>query len=112
MGNLVQTIKFKIILAFGACVILMAAVGLFGTFGLSRLNSNIADGYSGNTVPIADLSDLREASMDIRLQLRRIQVFHDQGKTKTAIEAIRSDMERVNKAWNHYYPDGISSNKE
>ncbi|AXL53747.1 membrane protein [Paraburkholderia caffeinilytica] len=112
MGNFVQTIKFKIILAFGACVILTTAIGLFGAFGLSRLNSNIADGYSGNTVPIADLSDLREASLDIRLQLRRIQVLHDQKETTTEIETIRSDLERVDKAWNHYYRDGISSDKE
>ncbi|MGX7004309.1 methyl-accepting chemotaxis protein [Caballeronia sp. KNU42] len=112
MGNLVQTIKFKIILAFGACVILMAAIGVFGISGLSRLNSNIADGYTGNTVPIADLSDLREASLDIRLQLRQIQVFRDQGKTASSIEAIRSNQARIDKAWNHYYPDGISSDKE
>jgi len=112
MSNFVQTIRFKIILAFSACVILMAAIGLFGISGLSRLNANIADGYTGNTVPIADLSDLREASMDIRLQLRRIQVFHDQEQTNAAIEQIHGDMERVNKAWSHYYPDGISSDKE
>lgn len=112
MGNLRQTIRFKIIFAFGACFMLMAAIGLFGAFGLSRLNSNIAAGYSGNTVPIADLSDLREASMDVRLQLRRIELFHDQAKTTASIEKIRGDMERINKAWNHYYPDGVSSEKE
>jgi methyl-accepting chemotaxis protein len=112
MGNFAQTIKFKIILAFGACVILMAAIGVFGISGLSRLNSNIADGYTGSTVPIADLSDLREASLDIRLQLRQMQAVHDQGKTTSSIETIHSDQARINKAWNHYYPDGISSDKE
>jgi hypothetical protein len=90
----------------------MAAIGVFGISGLSRLNSNIADGYTGNTVPIADLSDLREASLDIRLQLRQMQAVHDQGKTTSSIETIHSDQARINKAWNHYYPDGISSDKE
>jgi methyl-accepting chemotaxis protein len=112
MGNLVQAIKFKITVAFGACVILMAAIGVFGISGLSRLSSNIADAYSGNTVPIADLSDLREAISDIRLQLRRIQVFHDKEKMTSSIEAIRNDQERVNKAWNHYYQDGIFGDEE
>lgn len=50
MANLVQTIKFKIFLAFGMCVILMAAIGLFAAYGLSKLNANVADGYSGNTI--------------------------------------------------------------
>ncbi|TAL98705.1 MAG: hypothetical protein EPN73_01945 [Paraburkholderia sp.] len=60
MVSLVQTIRFKIILAFSACVIFIPAIGGYGISGLSRLNSNVADGYSGNTVPIIDLSDLRE----------------------------------------------------
>ncbi|WP_153142449.1 methyl-accepting chemotaxis protein [Paraburkholderia agricolaris] len=112
MDNFLQTIRFKIILAFGVCVILMAAIGLFGTLKLSSLNANVANGYSGNTVPIADLSEVRQASSDIRLQLRRIQVYRDQGKTSEGIEKIHRDVERINKAWNHYYPNGISSNKE
>ncbi|RKE39967.1 methyl-accepting chemotaxis sensory transducer [Paraburkholderia sp. BL23I1N1] len=112
MGSYIQTIRFKIILAFSTCVILMVAIGLFGVFGLSRLNSNIADGYTGNTLPIADLSDLREATLDIRLQLRRIQVYHDPAKTNDSIAVIHSDQEHINKAWNHYYPNGISSDKE
>lgn len=112
MDNFLHTIRFKIILAFGVCVILMAAIGLFGILKLSSLNANVADGYNGNTVPIADLSEVRQASSDIRLQLRRIQVYRDQGKTSEAIEKIRSDEASLNKAWNHYYPSGISSDKE
>lgn len=112
MDNFLQTIRFKIILAFGVCVILMAAIGLFGTLKLSSLNANVANGYSGNTVPIADLSEVRQASSDIRLQLRRIQVYRDQGKTSEGIEKVHRDVERINKTWNHYYPNGISSDKE
>ncbi|MFL9866100.1 methyl-accepting chemotaxis protein [Paraburkholderia fungorum] len=112
MDNFLQTIRFKIILAFGVCVILMAAIGLFGILKLSTLNANVADGYNGNTVPISDLSEVRQASADIRLQLRRIQVYRDQGKTSAAIEKIRSDEASLNKAWNHYYPSGVSSDKE
>lgn len=112
MKNFAQSIKFKIVLAFGGCVVLMAAIGLFSLFGLSKLNSNINDAYSGNTVPIGDLSEVRSVALDIRFQLRRIQVFRDQGKTAAGIKAIRADQDRIDRAWNHYYPDGISSDKE
>jgi hypothetical protein len=112
MGNFVQTIRFKIIFAFGVCVMLMAAIGVFGMLGLTRLNANMTDEYRSNTVPIADLSELREASLDIRLQLRRIQVYRDQEKASAGIEKIRSDEERIGKAWNRYYPGGVSSGKE
>ncbi|MGX7000312.1 methyl-accepting chemotaxis protein [Caballeronia sp. KNU42] len=112
MSNFLQTIRFKIVLAFGACVILMTAIGLFGLAGLSRLNSNIADGYSGNTVPIADLSEVRAAQLNVRLLLRRIQVFHDPAKTAEFATAIHRQFEKFNASWNHYYPDGVSSDKE
>ena len=112
MGNFFQTIRFKIILAFGLCVIFMAAIGLFGILGLSRVNANVTNGYTGNTVPIADLSELREAVSDIRLQLRRIQVYRDQEKTKLSIDRIHRDEARISQVWNHYYPSGVSDAKE
>ncbi|EJL85653.1 hypothetical protein PMI16_03433, partial [Herbaspirillum sp. CF444] len=112
MTRFTQSIKFKIVLAFGTCVVLMAAIGLFGAFGLFRLNSNIAVGYSGNTEPIADLSELRAASLDIGLQTRRILASRDQSKMPPTIEAIRADQERIDRVWNHYYPDGLSTDKE
>ncbi|CAE6869225.1 hypothetical protein R75461_08480 [Paraburkholderia nemoris] len=99
-------------MAFGVCVTFMAMIGLFGIFGLSRLNSNMSDAYAGTTVSIGDISDFRAAQFDIRLQLRRIQIWHDHGKTATAIDRIRGDQNRIDKAWHHYYPDGISSEKE
>ena len=107
-----QTIRIKIIFAFGACVVLMAAIGLFGILGLSRINSNVINGYVGNTVPISDLSEVRVAQLNVRLLLRRIQVFRDPAKTAEYAAAIATSFEQLNKSWNHYYSSGISSDKE
>lgn len=112
MNSFVQTIKFKIVLAFGVCVTLIAVIGLFTTSGLSRLNWNMNNSYSGNTVPIADLTDVRVAELNARLMLRRIQVFREPTKTAESVSAIQADFERLNKSWNHYYRGGISSDKE
>ncbi|MFM0304815.1 MCP four helix bundle domain-containing protein [Paraburkholderia sediminicola] len=103
MSNIVHTIRFKISLAFGVCAILMAAIGLFGISGLSKMNANMADAYSDCTSPIADLSDLRSDVLNIGLQLRRMQVFHDGGRTTAAIGVIRANQAQLNKVWNHYY---------
>ncbi|RDJ97575.1 methyl-accepting chemotaxis protein [Paraburkholderia lacunae] len=112
MNSFAQTIKFKIVVAFGVCIALIAVIGLFGAFGLSRLNSNMSDAYSGNTVPIADLSDVRADQLNVRLMLRRIQVFRDPTKTAESVSSMQTALERLDKSWNHYYPDGISSAKE
>ncbi|MGF6727228.1 methyl-accepting chemotaxis protein [Paraburkholderia sp. GAS41] len=112
MSSFIRTIRFKIIVAFCACTVVIATVGLFGTLGLSRLNSNITDAYTGSTVPIADISDVRESAVDISLQLSTLLAAHDQGKTAASVAAIRSDEERINKAWSNYYPGEVTSDQE
>ncbi|MFB9128515.1 HAMP domain-containing protein [Paraburkholderia dipogonis] len=112
MNSFTHTIKFRVILAMGACVFLMAAIGMFGAFGISKLNAAVKHSYFGNTLPIIDLNDMRAAQLDIRLQLRRVQVFRDPGKTAASINAVRTDLERMDRAWNHYYPDSVTSDQE
>jgi methyl-accepting chemotaxis protein len=107
-----QSIKFRIFVAFGAAVALVAVVGIFGVVGLSRVNSNMRDSYTGNTGPIADLSDVRAAQLDIRLQLHLIEMFRDPGRTKAGLEQIRVDQKAIDRAWKHYYAGGVSSDKE
>ncbi len=112
MQRFAQSIRFKIVLAFGVSVALMAAVGAFGIYGMSKMNSNMYDAYTGSTVPLGDLSEVRAAQLEIRLQLRRIQALHDPSQTKACIELIRGALERLDKRWSHYYLDGVSSGKE
>jgi methyl-accepting chemotaxis protein len=112
VNSFLQTIKFKIILVFAVCVMLMATIGLFGLFGLSRLNSNMSNTYSGNTVPIGLLSDIRSTQLNVRLQLRRMQVYRDPRKTTELVGVIRTGLDHMNRSWNQYYPGRISSGKE
>ena len=112
MQHFTGSIRLKIVVAFGACGVLMAAIGAFGIYGLSKLNANMNDAYTGNTIPIADLADIRHATVDVRRLLRRMQVAHDPAETASATDAINKDYQVIEKAWNHYYPDGISSEKE
>lgn len=108
----VQTIRFKIILTLGVCVALMAAIGLFGTLELSRLNAGKREMYLKNTLPVGDLSDIRAAQSDTRSQLRLIQVYRDSGRTRAAVDAIHADEAIVTKAWNRYYAGTVSGDKE
>ena len=112
MHRFSRSIKFKIIPAFGICVLLMAVIGAFGIFGLSKMNANMRDAYTGNTLPIAQLAEVRAAQLEIRWELRRLQVLHDAAQTQAGIEVIRAASKRIDDNWNRYYPDGISSDRE
>jgi methyl-accepting chemotaxis protein len=112
MEKLGHSVKFKIVTAFGVCVLLMAAIGGFGLYGLSKMNSAMEASYTGSTVPIANLAEARAAQLEIRWQLRRLQVLHDPSQTKAGIELTRAALKRIDDSWNRYYPDGISSDRE
>ncbi|MFM0557296.1 methyl-accepting chemotaxis protein [Paraburkholderia sediminicola] len=112
MNRFEQSIRFKVIVALGTSMALMVLIGVFGLFGLWRLNSNLGSAYSDNMVPVDDLSEVRAAQFDLRLQVDRIAIFLDPTETRVAIDAIRSDQDRINKAWRRYYPSEIVDAKE
>ncbi|MEM5316963.1 methyl-accepting chemotaxis protein [Paraburkholderia sp. JHI869] len=112
MSTLAQSIKFKIILAFSVCLVLIAVNGAFGEFGLSRLNSNVSDSYEGNLLPILDLVDMRAAQLEMRLQVRRAQSLRDATQTKASIDRIHAAQDRLDKSWSDYYPNRVSSDRE
>lgn len=113
MQAIMHSVRFKILCAFGVCIALLAISGAFALRGLMRLNTNITDAYTGNTLPIAQLAGVRVAQIDLRLQLRRTQVFKDDAaKVTAAIRAVRADMEQINSVWKQYFPDSITSDQE
>ena len=110
---MVHSVRFKLLAAFGLCLALLLATGAFGVTGLIRLNSNMNEAYTGNTLPIVQLAELRAVQLDARLQLRRAQLVKDDpAKAAAFIEALRKDMDQINSSWKKYYPDGITSEEE
>jgi methyl-accepting chemotaxis protein len=113
MNTLASSIRARIVAILGACIVLMVVIGVFSLTGLSKLNGLVNDGYNGNTVPIIQLSEIRSSMLDIRLQFRRMQVFRDDAqKVKESAEAVRADLDEMDKHWKTYYPAEVSSSDE
>lgn len=109
MKYISKSIKLKIAVGSGACVILISAIGLFGLYGLYTLNENLNDAFSGHVVPVNELSEVRAAQSDLTLQITRIEMFADPTVTRGAIESIRADQTRIADAWNRYFGKGIGN---
>ncbi|MBD8881939.1 MCP four helix bundle domain-containing protein [Rhodanobacter sp. 7MK24] len=112
MGSMLQTVRFKIILALGLCVVLMAVIGTFGAVGLHEVDGLATDMYQSNTVIIIDLGEVRSAQSDMRLQYRLAQAKPDDATIASATAAIGKDEARIQKAWNHYYPAWVTRSDE
>jgi methyl-accepting chemotaxis protein len=112
VNKFVHTIRFKIIVSLGACVAVNIAVGLSGANGLARLNSNMSDTFSTAVLPIAQLSDVRAAELDIRAKLRRMQVARSPENVAKNATSVEADLAIIDKQWSTYYPAGVSGDKE
>ncbi|MBR8293922.1 MCP four helix bundle domain-containing protein [Burkholderia cenocepacia] len=112
MSRFGKSIKFRIFFALAACVALMVAIGVFGLFGLSRLNSNVHDAYTGNTLPISELSEIRAATFETQLRLRAAASERDPARLRSRIDETRAEQRRLDTIWNRYYGQSITSEKE
>ncbi|SDG11260.1 methyl-accepting chemotaxis protein [Paraburkholderia phenazinium] len=112
MNKLTNTIKFKIILALGACIVLMIGIGLMGVRGLATLSSDMSSMYTDSTVPIEDLAATQANALKIRLTLSRLLTIHDPAEAKQASDRIRDLQKKLNSAWTDYYPAKVSADDE
>ncbi|HHT8904258.1 TPA: methyl-accepting chemotaxis protein, partial [Burkholderia cenocepacia] len=109
MSRLGKSIKFRIFFALAACVALMVAIGVFG---LSRLNSNVHDAYTDNTLPISELSEIRAATFETQLRMRGVLSERDPARVRSGIDETRAGQRRLDTIWNRYYGQSITSDKE
>ncbi|KWE92368.1 hypothetical protein WL80_12730 [Burkholderia ubonensis] len=112
MNKLTGTIKLKIAIAFGACVIVMIAIGLEGTRGLATLSSAMSSMYTDSTVPIEDLASTQAGALQMRLNLERLVATRDAAELKTIVERIREREKKVLTGWNDYYPAKVTAADE
>ncbi|HXZ10049.1 MAG TPA: methyl-accepting chemotaxis protein, partial [Paraburkholderia sp.] len=112
MNQLTGTIKFKIILAFGACVLLTAVIGLMGIRGLSVLSTQMHSMYTDSAVPIEDLATVQANSLRTRIVLSRMLTQRDPAEAKKTAAHARELEKNLANAWADYYPARVSAGDE
>ncbi|KVO12171.1 hypothetical protein WJ74_15470 [Burkholderia ubonensis] len=112
MNKLTGTIKLKIAIAFGACVIVMIAIGLGGIRGLARLSSDMSAMYTDSTVPIEDLASTQVGALQMRLGLAQLVTTRDAADVKNLADRIREREKKMLAAWNDYYPAKVTAAEE
>ncbi|ALL68939.1 diguanylate cyclase/phosphodiesterase with PAS/PAC sensor [Paraburkholderia caribensis MBA4] len=112
MKTVARLYRHRIITVLVASALLVAILAFGGMLGLSRLEEHINTVLRGNALPVAQLDDLRVASTDFHHQLLTALLFQEKSITARSIAAIRTDIERMKKAWSDYYPAGVSGPRE
>ncbi|WP_186116495.1 methyl-accepting chemotaxis protein [Burkholderia gladioli] len=112
MSSVQHSVRFKIVMAMTACVLIIALVGVFGTLTISRLEKMVSDEYTATVKPIRTLGEIRAGLIDVRLQMRRMQVMREGEGNRKSLDSIQRTVSRIAKIWPSYYPGAINSDKE
>ncbi|WP_238587517.1 MCP four helix bundle domain-containing protein [Cupriavidus sp. IDO] len=111
MTQFVHTIKFRIILAFGICIVLMLGIGLFALEAIFNLNQNMHNAYVQNTVAIGELMEVRASQLHVRRLLWKIRATSE-GPESADVAEIAAHQRTLQKAWSAYYPARVISDGE
>ncbi|MEK6348484.1 MAG: methyl-accepting chemotaxis protein [Burkholderia sp.] len=112
MSRLHHTVRFKIVMAMTACVLIIALVGIFGSLTIARLKQTVSDEYTTVVQPIRVLGLVRAEVLDIRRLMRTLQVLRSDERTRTGVETIRHSLDQIDKEWPRYYPSAVTSPEE
>ncbi|MGS1001377.1 methyl-accepting chemotaxis protein [Burkholderia glumae] len=112
MNHLHQTVRFKIVAAMTACVLVIAFIGVYGSLTIARLEHIVRSEYSNTVKPIRALSQVRASILEVQRYIRSMQASHDAERNAHSRELIAQSLDKIDKAWPVYYPSGVSSDAE
>lgn len=112
MNRLSGSIKSKIILTLGLCLVLTIAVGLTGIHGLRTLSANMSLMYTNDTLPLEDLAATQAIALRNRVALNSLMLVHNPQVIKQEIKQIQERQARLNAAWKDYYPARVTAGDE
>jgi diguanylate cyclase (GGDEF)-like protein/PAS domain S-box-containing protein len=112
MKTITRLYRFRIAGILFASVAVLIALASCGLAGLSRLDAYTDTLYRGNMLPIAQLNELRAASLDARREFWRANQFRDPMRTAASLKVVQADEVRIENAWRTYFPSGVSSPPE
>ncbi|WP_239483068.1 methyl-accepting chemotaxis protein [Paraburkholderia sp. C35] len=108
MSQFLQSIRFRIIAAFAVCTLVMVGNALYGMRAVRSMSDNMQTAYTGNLVPITQLTLFRIDEVDIRRLLWQTLVTQD----KDNLRRVRELQTSMETGWAAYYSAGISSADE
>ncbi|BCG00808.1 hypothetical protein PPGU19_053760 [Paraburkholderia sp. PGU19] len=112
MKTITRLYRYRIAGILFASVAVLIALASCGLAVLSRLDAYTNTLYRGNMLPIAQLNELRAASLDARREFWKAIQFREPVRTAASLSVVEADEVRIEKAWAVYYPQGVSDARE
>ena len=107
-----RSVKLRLIVSLGACIVMLIVVGTIGLYNLSKTNDAVTDTYEGNVLTLVDLSKINETLLSNRVKITAEQRDRNPQSALTTQQEIAENAKIIDDAWADYFPDRISGDIE
>ncbi|WP_251977440.1 methyl-accepting chemotaxis protein [Salinicola avicenniae] len=112
MRILNRSVKLRLGLSLGACILLLIAVGVIGLYSLAKTNDALEDTYEGNVLTLSDLSQINQALLGNRVKITAEQRDRDPASARVTRDEIAENDAIIDEAWADYFPQRVSGDRE
>ena len=112
MLSLNRSVKLRLTVSLGVCILMLIVVGTIGLYNLSKTNDAVTHTYEGNVLTLANLSQVNQALLSTRVKITAEQRDRNPETALTIQQEIAENDAIIDTAWADYYPGRISDDIE
>nr|WP_273424558.1 methyl-accepting chemotaxis protein [Halomonas sp.] len=107
-----RSVKLRLTVSLGACVLMLVVVGTIGLYNLSKTNDAVTQTYEANVLTLSDLSKISQALFSTRLKIAQEQRNQNPASATATQQEIADNDAIIDAAWNDYFPQRVSDGIE
>ncbi|WGI24262.1 methyl-accepting chemotaxis protein [Halomonas alkaliantarctica] len=107
-----RSVKLRLAVSLGACILMLIVVGIIGLYSLSKTNDALNRTYEGNVITLGNLTQINQALLGNRVKITAEQRDRNPASAITTKQEIAENDAIIDAAWNDYYPERVSDDRE
>ena len=107
-----RSVKLRLAVSLGACILMLIVVGIIGLFNLSKTNDALTRTYEENVLTLGNLSQVNQALLGNRVKVTAEQRDRNPASAITTQQEVAENDAILDAAWSDYFPARVTNNDE
>jgi len=107
-----RSVKLRLAVSLGACILMLIVVGTIGLYNLSKTNDALTSTYEDNVLTLSNLTQINQALLGNRVKVTAEQRDRNPASAITTKQEVAENDAIIDAAWSDYFPARVSNNNE